>query len=342
MGTLALIGLGSNLGDRKAILDAAVASLSETPCVEVLSVSSYHETAAVGGPPGQGPFLNATAAVETTLDPVGLHARLQRIEEEAGRVRSVRWGERLLDLDLLLYGNLVREDDSGLTIPHPRMAVRRFVLAPLAEVAPGALEPRTGRPVVDLLENLDRRPNVLVLVGEPVLVRAVSGPLIDRLEARAILAGKDRPTECYDASILPPSESKCFEEWNAASTAMDPDRFADNSQSSKWIVSDCWPDLIYARAAQSSGQMDMPWLPRFREAFVEARSRLLRPTFVAALGAPGRALRRMVESACRGDRSIGGSPILNPGPFEAEANLAEILAACASCRPAGPEIAPRS
>src|SRR5205823_5990645 len=104
MGTLALIGLGSNLGDRQAILDAAVAALAETPGVEVRAVSSYHETAPAGGPAGQGTFLNAAARLETVLDPLELLRVLQAIERRAGRTRTVRWGQRLLDLDLLIHG----------------------------------------------------------------------------------------------------------------------------------------------------------------------------------------------------------------------------------------------
>src|SRR5262245_60612790 len=93
MSTLALIGLGSNLGDRKTILDTALATLAATPGVTLRAASRYHETAPVGGPSGQGAFLNAAASLETTLDPFALHARLRRIEAEAGRVRHVRWGE---------------------------------------------------------------------------------------------------------------------------------------------------------------------------------------------------------------------------------------------------------
>ncbi len=155
MGTLALIGLGSNLGDRKAHLDAAIAALAETPGVTVRAVSSYHETEPVGGPPGQGPFLNAAAAIETTLDPTAL------LRRPAGRSRPAPGAsERSAGASgrststCLLFGDLIL-DSAELTIPHPRMAVRRFVLAPLAEIAPGAVDPRTGRTVADLLAGLD-------------------------------------------------------------------------------------------------------------------------------------------------------------------------------------------
>ena len=105
MGERALIGLGSNLGDRRAILDAAIAALAGTPGV----LSPRRQLLSRNGPGrrpvGQGPFLNAAAAVETTLTPHALHARLTEIEREAGRVRVARWGERTLDLDLLLFGD---------------------------------------------------------------------------------------------------------------------------------------------------------------------------------------------------------------------------------------------
>src|SRR4051812_3969814 len=176
MGTLALIGLGSNLGDRKALLDAGIAAMGEMPGSTLRAVSSFHETKPVGGPGGQGAFLNAAAAVETSLDPFDLLRCLQAIEKQSGRVRSVRWGERTLDLDLLLFGDRVIESfpivnrvfgghSVTLQVPHPRMALRRFVLAPLAEIAPSEVDPLTRRSVADLLANLDRRPSHVTIHG---------------------------------------------------------------------------------------------------------------------------------------------------------------------------------
>src|SRR5208282_4109612 len=164
MARLAHIGLGSNLGDRKAILDGVVAQLRQTPELLVRSVSTYHETKPVGGPAGQGPFLNAAAALETTLEPIALLHRLQEIEADAGRVRTVRWGERTLDLDVLLFGDEII-DRPDLSVPHPRMGVRRFVLVPLEEIAPDARDPLTGRSISELRANLDRRPSYLALEG---------------------------------------------------------------------------------------------------------------------------------------------------------------------------------
>ncbi len=155
MSSIAMIGLGSNLGDRRATLEGAIAALSETPGVRVQRVSTYRETEPVGGPPGQGSYLNAAAMLETRLDPIGLLHVLQAIEGRFGRVRAVRWGERTLDLDLLLFDDrIIRTPE--LTVPHPRLEERRFVLEPLAEVAPDAVEPTSGRTVSELLRALDR------------------------------------------------------------------------------------------------------------------------------------------------------------------------------------------
>ncbi len=156
--SLALIGLGSNLGDRLATLNGAVADLAETPGVFVRKVSSYRETEPIGGPPGQGRFLNAVAVLETTLDPFALLHVLQGIETQHGRVRTVRDGERTLDLDLLLFDDRMIETPE-LTLPHPRYSTRRFVLEPLAEVAPSVVDPVTGRTIAELLADLDECPS---------------------------------------------------------------------------------------------------------------------------------------------------------------------------------------
>jgi 2-amino-4-hydroxy-6-hydroxymethyldihydropteridine diphosphokinase len=150
MPSLACIGLGSNLGDRRATLDGAIAALAQTSGVHVQKVSSFHETEPVGGPPGQGKYLNAAAVIATELDAHGLFRVLEEIEEQFGRVRSVRWGDRTLDLDLLLFADQII-DTPELTVPHPRLRVRRFVLEPLAEIAPEAVEPVTKRTIAGLL-----------------------------------------------------------------------------------------------------------------------------------------------------------------------------------------------
>jgi 2-amino-4-hydroxy-6-hydroxymethyldihydropteridine diphosphokinase len=129
----AFIGLGSNLGDRRAHLTAAVEGLESHG--DVVAVSPLYETAPVGGPDGQGAYLNLVVQLETDDSPRRLLERCRALEQAAQRERSVRWGPRTLDADVLwVEGQEVREPD--LTVPHPRMWDRRFVLAPLADLAP--------------------------------------------------------------------------------------------------------------------------------------------------------------------------------------------------------------
>lgn len=132
--TRAYLALGSNLGERIAHLQGAVDALARVPGVTVVAVSRVYATEPVGGPP-QGEYLNAVVAVDTDLDPYALLEVAHRLEADAGRVRAERFGPRTLDVDVLLYGD-VRLDDPALTIPHPRMRERAFVLAPLRDVAP--------------------------------------------------------------------------------------------------------------------------------------------------------------------------------------------------------------
>lgn len=149
----AYIALGSNLGNRRASLDGAIAALRQHPSVIVRRVSSWIRTQPVGGPPGQGEFLNGAAEIETDLAPQELLAVLQSVEATFGRVRDVPSGPRTLDLDLLLYEDRIYEGPD-LVIPHPRMAERRFVLEPLAEIAPQAWHPAERARIAELFERL--------------------------------------------------------------------------------------------------------------------------------------------------------------------------------------------
>jgi len=124
------LSLGSNLGDRRAHLSQAVDSLPD-----VVAVSPVYETEPVGGPGGQGPYLNVVVEMHTTIAPRALLAICHRIEASSGRVRAERWGPRTLDVDIIWMDG-IEVDDESLTIPHPRWRERRFVLAPLRDLAP--------------------------------------------------------------------------------------------------------------------------------------------------------------------------------------------------------------
>ncbi|MCX5579065.1 2-amino-4-hydroxy-6-hydroxymethyldihydropteridine diphosphokinase [Kaistia terrae] len=130
----AYLGLGSNLGDREAMLRAAIAALDATPGVRVTAISSLYETPP-WGPVPQGPYLNACVGIATSLSARKVLELSLAIERDHGRERAIRWGPRTLDIDVLLYGDEAI-DEEGLIVPHPRMAERAFVLVPLAEIAP--------------------------------------------------------------------------------------------------------------------------------------------------------------------------------------------------------------
>ena len=138
----AFVGLGSNLGDAPATLRAAVQALHALPQTAVRQVSTFYRSAAIG-PAGQPDYCNAVAALDTALSPEPLLDALQAIEHGAGRVRGERWGPRTLDLDLLLHGDTVCRTER-LTLPHPEMAFRDFVLWPLVEIAPDVRLPGLG------------------------------------------------------------------------------------------------------------------------------------------------------------------------------------------------------
>jgi 2-amino-4-hydroxy-6-hydroxymethyldihydropteridine diphosphokinase len=153
MTVTAYIALGSNLGDRRGRLDQALQALRGRAGVTVSGMSPVYETAPVGGPPGQGPYLNAVAELQTDLPADALLDVLLEVERGLGRVRTEKHGQRTIDLDLLLYDDLVR-DDPHLTLPHPRLHQRLFVLRPLADLAPSVVHPVLKRSAAELLADL--------------------------------------------------------------------------------------------------------------------------------------------------------------------------------------------
>jgi 3-oxoacyl-[acyl-carrier protein] reductase len=158
--TRVYLALGSNLGERQQFLDQAVLRLRALPGLTVRRVSPYYETAPVGGPAGSGAYLNAVGEADTLLSPDQLLRALLDIERSFGRVRTEPNAPRTLDLDLILYGDLVRHGPDPM-VPHPRMHERRFVLQPLADLAPDVIHPSIKKTVRELLDGLPPEPEPL-------------------------------------------------------------------------------------------------------------------------------------------------------------------------------------
>ena len=328
MGDFALIGLGSNLGDREATLDRALVALDAATGVGVRDVSAYHATAPVGGPGGQGAFLNAAARLETNLEPAALHRLLREIEHRAGRTRDVRWGARTLDLDLILFGDRVI-DAPELSVPHPRMGVRRFVLAPMAEVAPDAVDPMTGRTIRELLLNLDRRPSYVAFDDPQRSNRTVE---VARRVAEALGAGLlERPS-----SDDPDSKASVLDQVSSASRQLreEADRIRRRGGPG-WIVSNyClpmdrfrdsyWFDLE-ARSPDDPDRAEDPF-GHLAEAIQRCRQFDDRPTFCVA----------SPWSFWGREDQIAGAvdfPLLLTESLSPDRAVTEVLAGCAASRP---------
>lgn len=339
---LCLIGLGSNQGDRRAILESAVAELERQPRIAVAAASAWRETAPVGGPPGQSPFLNGALRVETSLGPHELLACLRRIEDGLGRRRDERWAARTIDLDLLLYDELVL-DTPSLTLPHPRMAWRRFVLEPAAEVAGAMLHPVIRWTIARLLEHLSSTHRYVAVTGPIAAGKTqLAQRLANAISARLLLEEPD--WVALDAFYADPDGrgwqmELAFLRQRAnllAANAMD-------ESTARWTVSDFWFDqsAAFARAWLSQRQ-----LPAFLEQCEQLRPAAAPPRLIVLLDSPADELlarvhrrgreceRRLTEEQLERIRQAvreqagqpGLGPVLRVGG-DPQAVFAEVLAA---------------
>lgn len=167
-----LISFGSNIGNSAEYFREAGRRLSEVAAHETLIASDPISTRPAGGPPGQSDFLNGSFRLQASLSIENLFRIIRQIESDFGRERRVRWGARTIDLDILLFGDLELLSDQ-LTIPHPRMSFRRFVLQPASQIAAEMMHVTSGRSIGQLLEHLETKPDRITLVSSsaPKLVR---------------------------------------------------------------------------------------------------------------------------------------------------------------------------
>jgi len=298
-----LISLGANLGGRRAAISRAARRLADDPSVERLRLSRLHETQPVGGPGGQPTFFNAAARLETSFAPDQLLARLQRIEDEAGRQRVERWGPRTIDVDLLLYGDRSVQAP-GLRVPHPRMAWRRFVLEPAAEVAADMVHPTTGWTIGRLRDHLDATPHYLALTGS---IGAGKTRLAERLsqaiDGHLIREPLD-PDRLADFYADPTSRAWATElEFLTARRLLlaRPDRGEPGASemrvpASEFVVSDFWFDQS---AAFARVWLDQRQYAEYRERFEAARQQVGRARLTVLLRASAEELQRRIQQRGR-------------------------------------------
>jgi 2-amino-4-hydroxy-6-hydroxymethyldihydropteridine diphosphokinase len=302
-----LIGLGSNLGNRQETLDRAVARLSRSPNVSLVARSRWRETAPVGGPPGQGPFLNGAVLLETGLEPDALLSLLKTMETDFGRGLGERWGPRPLDLDLLLYGGLVLRTPA-LVLPHPRMAWRRFVLEPAVEVAASMIHPTTGWTVGRLLDHLN--------TAAPYV--AIAGPIgAGKTELAETLARETGARLVAEPIDLPPLEAfRADPSGRALALALE---FLQRRTrllavdlpqwggAGRLAVSDFWLDqcLAFARVRLPAGQM-----AALRQRWEQGRTRIVQPKLIVLLDSPVEQIVERMRRLGRGDAPAGGLELL--------------------------------
>ncbi|MHB0957951.1 MAG: 2-amino-4-hydroxy-6-hydroxymethyldihydropteridine diphosphokinase [Pirellulaceae bacterium] len=238
-----LLGLGSNLGDRATQLDRAAELLCGDPQIHCIRRSTYHTTRPIGGPPRQDEFLNAAIRMATQLSPEQVLAAVRDVEQRMGRHRAARWGPRVIDIDVLLYDQEVVATKE-LSVPHPRMAVRRFVLEPANEVGSEMIHPLTGWTVAELLQRLRTPPHFVSIAGIDarhtrnlaLMAAQLTGahPLLDPVaEAGASFQENTWPGEVQiarrEAQALAARRAQLSDLWAAARTSPH-----------QWYVSDYW------------------------------------------------------------------------------------------------------
>jgi 2-amino-4-hydroxy-6-hydroxymethyldihydropteridine diphosphokinase len=268
-----LIGCGSNLGRRREQLDRAIELMRFMPGVTLLDVSRFRETVPVGGPPGQEAFLNGACLIETDLPPQEVLAMLAAVENTLHRNREERWGPRTVDLDLLLYDDLVLDSDC-LTLPHPRMSTRRFVLEPCVEIAGEAVHPLAACTLDEMLASISAPQPHVAVVGVPAAKAAAVARIVSD-SSLGCLVSAPRP---LPSPAAPPAEwCAALSAWLAALQEVDCDEGAHG------IVADFWLETLVVAARES---LPHEPLATFETEFVRLAAKAVGPHAVLMLVAP--------------------------------------------------------
>jgi 2-amino-4-hydroxy-6-hydroxymethyldihydropteridine diphosphokinase len=346
--TRCLVALGSNLGDRAAIVARATELIRAQPRISALRSSGLYETRPIGGVAGQAPYLNAAVTFDADLPAEQLHDVLRGIENQLGRRRGERWSARSIDLDLLLVGE-TQIGTSELIVPHPRMAFRRFVLEPAAEVAPEMIHPAIGWSIAQLLARLDTAASYVALLGLPGSGKtALAQRLAATFDGTFIADPLVEPNKC-DASLLAAASASRkyarqmeFLERRARRLARD-----------RWdagemlAVSDFYIDQSLAYAERALGAEEMS---QFRAAHQAASAQVVLPKLLVVTDTSPSAVPEPAESAAdRGPSRVRNAdasatqslreellkladrrevaPVLYVGRIDANAQFAEVSAA---------------
>ncbi len=299
-----LIGLGSNLGNRRETFDKALADLRGHPGIQLAAVSSFHETKPVGGPAGQPSFLNAACVLDCSLSPEALWEVLQEIEAQHGRRREEFWGPRTLDLDLLLYENIVLSTPN-LELPHPRMAWRRFVLEGAAEVAGEMRHPTIGWTISRLLAHLH--------TALPYV--AIAGPIAAGKTHLAQSLGESTSARLIAETLDQQRLETFYANWagNAWNTELEFLRRRTElllsaapfwSDRDRLAISDFWFDQSSAFARIWLGESQ--W-SSYYHLWLQARQKVVQPKLIVLLDAPAEVLMDRIRRRAR-----PGEQHLNP------------------------------
>jgi len=312
-----LIGLGANLGDRQETLRRAVELLARQRSIRVLQVSRWHETRPACPPRGgaeQPAYLNGAATIETTLAPRAVLTVLHDVETQLGRRREHRWEPRPIDLDLLLYEDHV-EQSAPLVVPHPRMAWRRFVLEPAAQIAPSMVHPVIGWSIARLLGHLNTTPPYVAVTGT---AGAENACFVRRIaEARTVdvlVDARGFPADSSGRELAAALE--CLRRRARALSAGDP------RWSRRWTVSDFWFDESRAWALSGPATSRPSCILRL---WRRLEPRVVRPRLVVWLDVPAR--RRLRQAIQRQLRRTDVGPVLRIVDPRSSDALDEVIAA---------------